>query len=91
MADLPNFKVVCFQWVNACNKDNDALLVLFLKHVHFINDYLMIYNAIQNAVVPDGWSASQNAEFQRKGTDVTMTKSLPFETYFFILMNLKLH
>lgn len=51
----------------------------------------MIYNAIQNAVLPDGQSTSQNAEFQRKDTDVTMTKSMSFETYFLILMNLKLH
>lgn len=62
---------------------------LFVNRVHFINAYIVIYNAMQNAVLPDGQSTGQNTEFQRKDRDVTMTESMPFEIYFLILMNLK--
>lgn len=44
----------------------DTFQDLFVKHVHFINAYIMIHNAMQNAVLPDGQSTSQNTEFQRK-------------------------
>lgn len=69
----------------------DAFQDLFVKHVYFINAYLKIYNAIQNAVLLDGQSTNQNTVFQRKDTDVTATKSMSFEIYFLFLMNLKLH
>lgn len=62
---------------------------LFVNRVLFINAYIVIYNAMQNAVLPDGQSTGQNTEFQRKDRDVTMTESMPFEMYFLILMNLK--
>lgn len=96
MTASPSFQVVHFKWVNVLwslkipcsNKYNRCPPRPIVKHVHFINAYIMIYSAIQNAVLPDGRSASQSGEFQRKDTEVTMTKSMSFETYF---LTLKLH
>lgn len=43
----------------------DTLQDLFVKHTHFFNAYLMIYNAIQNALLLDGWPTSQKKKRHR--------------------------
>lgn len=83
MTDSPSFQVVHFKWVNAsfcvwkllvATSTTAILQDLFVKHEHFIKAYLIIYNAINNVELLNGWSTIGNAEFWRKDTDVNITK-----------------